>query len=266
MHDPLTPRAGGPAETRHRLRSLWQDRLDPGTYLGLHLTVGLAILALSIWLFSALLVGVLENDTLVRWDMIIDGSIHARMTALDLRVVSAVSQLGSPVAMALLGLGGAVMLWRARRRAVLMGWVAAFLGGALLDQVLKLAVHRQRPEYAATFLHGHSFSFPSGHAMGSTIGYVMLAYITRHSWRPRPRLRLAVRGGTTLVVVAIGLSRILLGVHYPSDVIGGWAAGVAWMTVCTAGIGIAQQRHMDRVHPVAAALVDGDHPSTSSPA
>ncbi|MDQ6887527.1 MAG: phosphatase PAP2 family protein [Gemmatimonadota bacterium] len=240
---------------RERLRTLWQDRVDPKTYLGLHLTIGLVILALCVWLFSALLEGVLENDVFVRWDMSIDATIHAHMTALDFRVVNVVTQLGSPVAMALLCLAGALWLWRVKRRTVLMGWLAAFVGGAVLDQALKLAVHRSRPEYASTFLHGHSYSFPSGHAMGSIIGYGMLIYISRHAWQARRHLRRAAYSGATLLVIAIGLSRILLGVHYPSDVLGGWAAGVAWMTVCLAGIGIAQQRQMDRVHPVAATLI-----------
>ena len=48
------------------------------------------------------------------------------------------------------------------------------------------------------------------------------------------------------MILAVGLSRVLLGVHYPSDVVGGWAAGVAWMTVCIVGIGIAEQRRADR--------------------
>jgi hypothetical protein len=61
-----------PKPARSRLRTILRDRIDPQSYLGLHLTVGLAIAALSLWLFSALLDAVLDNDALVRWDVAAD--------------------------------------------------------------------------------------------------------------------------------------------------------------------------------------------------
>lgn len=255
VQDPSTPI---PARARAlpRLRTILKDRLNPKSYLGLHLTIGLAVAALGIWLFSTLLDAVLDNDALVRWDMAADAAIHARMTPPDLRIVDAVTQLGSPVAMAILGVAGAVLLWRAGRRTLLIGWSAAFVGGAIIGQVLKLAVHRTRPVYGAAYLHGQSFSFPSGHAMGSIIGYGMLLYVLRQVWPQGGTRRRAADMLAALFIFVIGLSRILLGVHYPSDVLGGWAAGAAWMAVCITGVGIAHHRQMDRIHPVAAALLD----------
>ncbi|MDB4899857.1 MAG: phosphoesterase PA-phosphatase related protein [Gemmatimonadetes bacterium] len=255
-----------PEPPRSRLRTILRDRVDPKTYLGLHLTIGLAVAALALWLFSALLDAVLDNDALVRWDMAADAAIHARMTPSDLRLVDFATQLGSPVAMTLLGIVVAVLLWRTGRRTLLIGWSAAFVGGAIIGQILKMVVHRTRPVYGAAYLHGQSFSFPSGHAMGSIIGYGMLVYLLRQLWHAGGRRR-AVELLAVLFVVAVGLSRVLLGVHYPSDVVGGWAAGAAWMAVCIAGIGISRQREMDRTHPVAAALLDtAGKPRADSPA
>ena len=244
-NEPLMPEAGA-SHWFSRLRTLWQDRVNPKTYLGLHLTIGLVFAAASIWLFATLLDGVLDNALLVRWDVAVDAAIHARMTGMNLRPVNLVTQLGSPVAMGLLGLGGAVSLWRSDHRTMFMGWVAAFVGGTVINQMIKMAVHRTRPVYGAAYLHGASFSFPSGHAMASIIGYGMLGYLLRHVWRGSQREHRAVDGLLVLMILAVGLSRILLGVHYPSDVVGGWAAGGAWMAICVVGIGIAEQRRLDR--------------------
>lgn len=255
VHEPMTPerpRSG----SLPRLRTLLRDRLNPKSYLGLHLTIGLAVGALGIWLFSALLDAVLDNDALVRWDMAADAAIHARMTPPDLHIVNLITQLGSPVAMTILGVVGALVLWRAERRTLLIGWTAAFVGGGLIGQLLKMAVHRTRPVYGSAYLHGQSFSFPSGHAMGSIIGYGMLLYVLRQTWTTGGSRRRVVEVVAALFILAVGVSRILLGVHYPSDVLGGWAAGASWMAVCITGVGIAHQRQMDRSHPVAANLID----------
>lgn len=247
---------------RNRLRRLWADRIDPDSYLGLHLTVSLAGISLLVWAFSALLDAILDNEIIVRWDSAVDLAIHQHMTPPSLRVVDWVTQLGSPVAMALLGFAMAILLWRRGLRTICGGWIAAFVGGAALGQLLKTLVHRTRPIYGATYLHGHSFSFPSGHAMGSIIGYGMLIFLVYHSWHPRPLLRRLTPAVAILLILAIGASRILLGVHYPSDVLGGWAIGLAWMWTCIAAIRIAESRHMDRVHPsMVAALADSERPA-----
>lgn len=244
-NEPLMPEASA-SRRFSPLRTLWQHRIDPKTYLGLHLTITLVIAAASIWLFATLLDGILDNAILVRWDIAVDAAIHTRMTALDLSVVNLVTQLGSPPAMGVLLVGGAIWLWRAKRHTMVMGWVAAFVGGVAINQALKMAVHRTRPAYGAAYLHGPSFSFPSGHAMGSLIGYGMAGYILQFVWRGSPRAHHSVNALLFVMIVAVGLSRVLLGVHYPSDVVGGWAAGGAWMSVCVVGIGVAEQRRIDR--------------------
>lgn len=243
--EPLLPQAAA-SPRFSRLRTLWQDRVNPKTYLGLHLTVGLAIAATSIWLFATLLDAVLDNAALVQMDIAVDAAIHRHMSVGDLRIVNVVTQLGAPVTMAVLGLAVAVALWFKHHHTLSMGWLAAFVGGAAINQILKTAVHRTRPEYGAAYLHGASYSFPSGHAMGAIIGYGMVLYLVKVFWEGNRRARRTVYALLVLMMLAVGLSRILLGVHYPSDVVGGYAAGGAWMAVCIMGIGIAQQRRMDR--------------------
>ena len=261
MHDASKPSPPRDHATSRLRMVKWKNRIDPTTYLGLHVTIGLAVAAFSIWLLGALLDAVLDNDVLVRWDMAADAAIHTHMTPHDLRVVDIITQLGSPIAMTLLGVAGAVLLWRAGHRMLLVGWAAAFVGGAILDQALKMAVHRSRPVYGAAYLQGNSFSFPSGHAMGSIIGYGMLLYMLRRVWPAGGWRRRVVDVAAALCILAIGFSRVLLGVHYPSDVLGGWAAGAAWMAVCIVGISISLHRQADRSHPVTASVIDTADPS-----
>ena len=112
--------------------------------------------------------------------------------------------------------------------------IVAFAGSALLNVATKHYFQRERPSLWESIVPETTFSFPSGHAMGSmTLAavLVLLAWHTRWRW---PVLVLAV-AFTGLV----GVSRLYLGVHYPSDVLGGWAAGLAW----TSGVYLVLFRH-----------------------
>jgi undecaprenyl-diphosphatase len=251
---PTTERRATPRETRFpRTRRFVAARLDPKAYLGLHATVGLVVAVLALWLFGALLDAVLDNATLVRWDMAAAAAVHGRATAAGLALFDAITQLGSPITVGILGAVGCLVLWRVGHRTTLVAWIASFAGAALLDQVLKYSVHRSRPEYGAAYLHGHSYSFPSGHAMGSASAYGVLAWALAGLWPPARAHRRLVYALAVLVVFAIGVSRVYLGVHYPSDVLGGWAAGSAWLTVCLTGAGIARRRAESRAADAAAA-------------
>ena len=159
--------------------------------------------------------------------------------------------------MGALGVIGAIVLWRSGKRVVLVGWIAAFAGGAIIDQALKMVVHRSRPTYGAAFVQAGSFSFPSGHAMGSMIGYGMLLWAIFVFWHPKRVWKVIIYVLAGLLVLAIGLSRIFLGVHYPSDVAGGWAAALAWLAVCITGVNVARHRHAEIEHPEAMATRAG---------
>jgi undecaprenyl-diphosphatase len=116
---------------------------------------------------------------------------------------------------------------------------------------LKQLVHRVRPEYASDYLHGHTFSFPSGHAMQSTIAFIMLVFVASAVspwWRKHQRPLFAV---AVLLVLLISFSRVYLGVHYPSDVIGGVVAGTAWLSAAIVLLGIARDRYGRRSSGIA---------------
>lgn len=223
-----------------RLLRFLAARVDPKAYLGLHVTVGFAVAALALWLFGAVLEEVLDNAAVVQLDVAATAWVQRHTTVAGLRISEVISWVGSPVAMTVIGVIVALVLWRQQRRLVLVGWLAANVGGLMLDQVLKDAVHRARPVSAAARLYIESFSFPSGHSMGSTISYGMLAYVITNYWRPQGAHPGFVSLAAAAIVLAVGTSRVYLDVHFPTDVFGRFAAGVAWLAFCLTGMRIAR--------------------------
>ncbi len=224
-----------------RARTFVAARFARGEYLGLHLTIGFVLSLAGLWLFGGVTEDVIHHDPLTQFDVRLLDWVHAHATPAGYAVSNAISLLGSPVAMTVLALGVALLLGVRRRWTVLAGWAAAFAGGGLLNEILKLVIRRPRPPYAAAFLHDYSWSFPSGHAMGSLIGYGMLAYLLVVLWIHRRGMQISIILGAALLIVAIGLSRLYLGVHYFSDVVGGYAAGVLWLSACISGLEVARR-------------------------
>ena len=225
-----------------RLRNWIADRFDRRKHLGLHLTLALAIGVAAIWALSALLDAVLDNATLVRVDAIVDARIHALETPAGLALFTWISRIGSPTSMAVLGAVGTLVLLARRESRMCVTWIAAFVGCAVLERSLKLLVHRSRPAYATAQLTHQSFSFPSGHAMGSFIGFGMIVYVVAAHWRLPRRTRLPLIVAAAIMVLLVGVSRVYLGAHYPSDVLGGYAAAAAWMAACVGGLAVALHR------------------------
>ena len=245
----------GLREVRQKYPRVWSfvaARFARGEYLGFHLTVGLLISVAGLWLFGGVTEDVLHHDPLTAFDLAALHLLRSHSTSQGDKIFSAVSVLGSPLAMA--GVGSTVAAFLAIRRKwiVLSGWVAAFAGAGILTSVLKNVIKRPRPIGAEQFLHGESFSFPSGHALGSLIGYGMLAYLLV-LLVPRRRQKLLVITAAGALIVAIGFSRLYLGVHYFSDIIGGYAAGLLWLSACISGLEVVRRRPVKETDAAAAA-------------
>ena len=144
-------------------------------------------------------------------------------------VVKAVTWLGSSGVLWTVTGTAAVVLAIRRRWRLAVYLLVAGAGALTLDPVLKALVGRLRPVVAHPVAYGTGDSFPSGHALGSIVCYGALFLVflpaTRGKWR-----RLFTVAIVTLIV-AIGASRLLLGVHYLSDVLGAWALGITWLGV-----------------------------------
>lgn len=253
MNSSVDPATSGASETaRHPSRwpRFLAARLDPDAYLGLHFTVGLIVIMLGLWLFGSLLEEVLDNAALVRWDVSASAWVHSTTTPAGIHIFEFFTNIGSPVAMGIIAVLGVVVTYIQRHRRLALAWVAAAGGGAIVDWLLKAMIHRTRPQYAAAFLHRVSYSFPSGHAMGSMIGYGFLAYAVVLTGRWAGWHRQAVFSAAALTTFLVGVSRVYIGVHYPSDVVGGWAAGLVWLTVCITGYQVVSGRSAIRHPPI----------------
>ena len=170
---------------------------------------------------------------MVRTDLSIASWLERVGTERGESIFAMVSWLGAPVLSALLVIAIIALAWR--RDWLRAGALAAAgVGGTALNYGLKALFHRGRPDFSSEFIHRASYSFPSGHAMDSIIVYGFLAFLLLERTTSPARRRLIVAAAAVLIV-AIGFSRMYLGVHYLSDVVGGFLAGIVWLMVCIAG-------------------------------
>ncbi|HEY0016573.1 MAG TPA: phosphatase PAP2 family protein [Longimicrobium sp.] len=174
----------------------------------------------------------------IGWDEPILRYVHQHETPGRTAVMKFISAIGYaygvvPLAI-LIGLGLLVV----RRRGNALFWAVAMGGAGVLNQSAKLSFRRARPELWQSPAPEHTYSFPSGHAMGSmalVAALAVLAWPTRWRW-----WAIALGGVFTLLV---GFSRVYLGVHFPSDVVAGWSASLAWV------LGVSQVAYGRLVKP-----------------
>ncbi len=170
----------------------------------------------------------LSAGGLGRFDRLVVGIVRAHPSPplfLIARVFSAV--LGWPALPGWLALL-VVLLWLHRQRLLALALAVIPTATSLLIEGLKAIFQRARPLTALVYALGHSF--PSGHAAGAVVTYGLLAYIAWRCCVRGGRARLLIVLLAVLLILATGLSRIYLMVHYPSDVVAGWAAGTCILT------------------------------------
>ena len=246
----------------HRLRDLlfallrWIGRHVEGFYaaVGAFLFIGLACVLIGAVLFAELARAVVAGQTLrldeavLRW-MSANGSpavdsFMLEVTALGARLV---------VWMVVMVATAFLLLNRHRWSAALL-WVS-MLGAGLINMTMKEFFDRPRPDvFPWRTPHVGNASFPSGHAMTSIVVYGTLGFLLGRLM-PTRATRIATYAIAVLVILLVGASRLYLGVHYPSDVLGGFATGGAWAFTC--GLGMEAVRYFRRRRPEIAAEEKG---------
>ena len=142
-----------------------------------------------------------------------------------------ITALGSATVIALMTLMVLGYLWMCGRNRVAGLITVATVGGQALNSLLKFGFARERPDAALQLVAATASSFPSGHTMASSIFYLTIGALLARTARRR-REKIYFIGAALLITFLIGFSRVYLGVHYPTDVMAGWSAGVAWAMIC----------------------------------
>jgi membrane-associated phospholipid phosphatase len=188
-------------------------------------------LAVSGLLFSQLALAVTTGGPIASLDAAVAAWLHSHATGFATDVLRAVTQLGGATVLLAVTIVAALVLLLKRRiaHAALMG--AALVGGEGLNMALKAAFERPRPSFSEPLATAAGYSFPSGHAMVALTVYGALAFVTATSVKSR-RARVLIPVAAAVLVLAVGFSRVYLGVHYVSDVLAAYGAGTAWLMLC----------------------------------
>jgi undecaprenyl-diphosphatase len=214
-----------PEVERERARRAWP------------LPVSLFLAACFIAAFAWFASEVREGET-VGFDTTVREYIHAYASETITRMMTAVSFTGKVGFLVALGSLITVLFLYLRRYRWLVVFLVTMTGEILLELELKALYMRQRPEPFFNLPLPESYSFPSGHALGAFCFYGILTWLVSRSIRGR-RLKILIFTMAGIWIFLIGFSRVYLGVHYPSDVLAGFLAGMIW----TAGV-VTTERYL----------------------
>ena len=208
-----------------------RNRLSPERTLGLHLTIGLFVLILGAWGFSEIAEEIGPDQDWHAFDQRVISWFAAQAQPALTTTAHAISFCGSVGFLAAVSVAFAVYFCVRRAWNRLLELALTMLGGSLLNILLKHFFQRQRPVMENPLVTLSSYGFPSGHTMGATLLYGLLALIAARFIRTTSR-RIAVGMLAVVAIALIGVTRIYLGAHYLTDVLAAIAAGSAWLAVC----------------------------------
>ncbi len=207
------------------------------------LALPMVLLIGAAWLFFGILEDVVSGDPLVLADGAIYRALQDLRTAPGDAVMIAITELGDTAVVVAVTI--IIFLWLAWKRAwrTAAYWIAAIAGASALNTVIKVALHRARPG-ESLYPGWSAFSFPSGHSTVNMVLYGFLAFLMARELRPVLRVLVALVAAVLIFMIAF--SRLYLGVHWLSDVLGGLAFGSAWLAL----LGLSYlRRQTERIEP-----------------
>ncbi|MDA8454859.1 phosphatase PAP2 family protein [Acidovorax sp. GBBC 3334] len=209
----------------------WFTRWSEPRHAVPRLLVAMGASALLLWACAELLGEIAQEwaapTAWARLDQVLAATLRDQAGVPTLTLFARLTHAGDKEVLTVLAIGVAIALWWRRHRLLAAGWVAALAGNGLLTRGFKHAFERVRPEHTHGVSSADGFSFPSGHSSSALVAYGMLAYLALRLLPPRwhlPALLAAVA-----VAFTVGWSRVVLQVHYASDVLAGWVTGGVWL-------------------------------------
>lgn len=196
-----------------------------------------AFIAGSLFLFAKLTGEVLEGDTHALDEALLlmlrqpdDLSLPIGPAWLG-HAVKDITALGGVTVLSIMTLLAGLYLALVRRLRIALFMLISVLGGWVISSGLKIVIARPRPDVVPHLVDVQDLSFPSGHAMLSAVTYLTIGALLSRA-QPTRATRLFMIGAALFLTLIVGMSRIYLGVHYPTDVLAGWCAGASWALCC----------------------------------
>lgn len=233
------------AHPSKKMLKFLQARLSREGFFGLYLTLAILLLLAASWLFGVIAKDVVTGAPITVIDVRFSAWLEARPLALVVLLMRLVTELHSNWVIGIMTLALSAYWWKKRLRDRVLVFMSAVFGGMLLNEILKLLFLRPRPQFDRPYLTLTTYSFPSGHTMMATVFYGALAWVIwsrSNKWHWR-FLAVAI---PLIMMPLVGFSRLYLGAHYLSDVLGAMAEGAAWLTFCLITAEVAKARAKPR--------------------
>jgi undecaprenyl-diphosphatase len=214
------------------LRFIGRRVNDVYAVVGIFIVLGTAVALAATWIFVTIAGEVREGETQA-FDVAVLRYIETHQTPFLDNAAIEITFLGTGLIVMTIVIVSGMFLWLTKHKHSALLLIVATTGSILVNNLLKMGFDRPRPQVFEWGQHTVSSSFPSGHAMSAATVYMTVAYLAARLQR-RHISRVLTLIAATIVVVLIAISRLYLGVHYPTDVAAGVLIGIAWAALCMA--------------------------------
>jgi len=228
---------------RHPRRPLRAPDAPSLAWLLATLAVGFGVVVALASGFAEIAEALGDSQALGHWDDSFSRAVGLHTPLAVQHAFALLTRLADPWPMTVLGVVVALALWWRGHRVDAAGWVLAMVGNTLLNLALKQVFARTRPLHEDGIISASGYSFPSGHSSGAVVAYGMLAFLACRLLPARWHLPALV--AAALLSVTAAWSRVLLRVHFPSDVLAGLLSGSSWLAVCI--LAVTAAHHHARV-------------------
>jgi undecaprenyl-diphosphatase len=211
-----------------------EEKQKPERVLGLYLLIGMVAIVISSLGFYIVTENVVQKAAIVQFDQTLADFIHTNVTQQTTQLMEVATLTGNEI-LDICAVMLAILFAVRRRWQEVALFVIGVGGGKIIVFLIKLLIQRERPIFSDPIYVAHQFSFPSGHAFWSMVFYGLIVFLVLRTSR-FPLVWIAAILVGAVIILLIGFTRIYLGVHFLSDVLGGYLGGLAWLLVTITGV------------------------------